>query len=368
MKKKTMLSVLAVFTALMLPFLACAHSGRTDASGGHRDNKNKSGLGSYHYHCGGHPAHLHQNGVCPYAAKSSSNTASGKTAATPKPTPSTVYASGVKITEFPQSMKAGDEASVHCTVLPSNAVNKSLTYKSDNESVVTVDRTGKLKALSPGKATITISTDNNQSSAFMIEVREVTADSIQIAHKTSELYAGETILLEATLLPDNTTDKQIHWESSDTDIASIDASGRLCAVSPGQATISAVQKDVRESFALTVKPVLAEHIEITTAIERLQKGSSVSLSAEIIPHHVSDDTVFWSVDNSTLAEIEGNTLKALEKGVVTVTATTSNGVSAQKTIEIYSNSAAGVIGTTAVLGGGGAGYCFYKRKKRTKTT
>lgn len=30
--------------------------------------KNKSGLGSYHYHCGGHPAHLHENGVCPYAS------------------------------------------------------------------------------------------------------------------------------------------------------------------------------------------------------------------------------------------------------------------------------------------------------------
>ena len=43
---------------------AAAHPGRTDANGGHRDNKNKSGLGSYHYHCGSHPAHLHPNGVC----------------------------------------------------------------------------------------------------------------------------------------------------------------------------------------------------------------------------------------------------------------------------------------------------------------
>ena len=48
--------------------VAEAHSGRTDRYGGHRDNKNKSGLGSYHYHCGGHPAHLHENGVCPYAS------------------------------------------------------------------------------------------------------------------------------------------------------------------------------------------------------------------------------------------------------------------------------------------------------------
>ena len=45
-----------------------AHPGRTDAQGGHHDYKNRSGLGSYHYHCGGYPAHLHPNGVCPYTS------------------------------------------------------------------------------------------------------------------------------------------------------------------------------------------------------------------------------------------------------------------------------------------------------------
>ena len=48
--------------------LSFAHSGRTDSNGGHRDNKNASGLGYYHYHCGGYPAHLHPNGVCPYTS------------------------------------------------------------------------------------------------------------------------------------------------------------------------------------------------------------------------------------------------------------------------------------------------------------
>lgn len=47
--------------------IAEAHSGRTDSYGGHHDYKNKSGLGAYHYHCGGYPAHLHENGVCPYS-------------------------------------------------------------------------------------------------------------------------------------------------------------------------------------------------------------------------------------------------------------------------------------------------------------
>lgn len=76
------------------PAFALAHSGRTDARGGHKDNKNKSGLGSYHYHCGGHPAHLHQGGVCPYASGStaaksakSSSGASSSAKASPRSLP-----------------------------------------------------------------------------------------------------------------------------------------------------------------------------------------------------------------------------------------------------------------------------------------
>lgn len=66
-----------------------AHSGRTDSSGGHKDNKNKSGLGSYHYHCGGNPAHLHDNGVCPYSTDSNKNSTSSSSKKEKKSTIST---------------------------------------------------------------------------------------------------------------------------------------------------------------------------------------------------------------------------------------------------------------------------------------
>lgn len=73
MRHPTFRRLLALLVLLaLLPAAALAHSGRTDSRGGHRDNKNKSGLGSYHFHCGGFPAHLHPNGVCPYSASGSS--------------------------------------------------------------------------------------------------------------------------------------------------------------------------------------------------------------------------------------------------------------------------------------------------------
>ena len=71
-KKLLLISTLLLVICFTCIFTVFAHSGRTDSSGGHRDNSNQSSLGSYHYHCGGYPAHLHTGGVCPYTSRSSS--------------------------------------------------------------------------------------------------------------------------------------------------------------------------------------------------------------------------------------------------------------------------------------------------------
>ena len=73
------ISICVFIILIIMCNITFAHSGRTDSNGGHRDNKNKSGLGSYHYHCGGHPAHLHTNGVCPYSNNSTTSTNKGNT-------------------------------------------------------------------------------------------------------------------------------------------------------------------------------------------------------------------------------------------------------------------------------------------------
>ena len=73
--RKIQVIILSICLSLSTSFsMAGAHSGRTDAMGGHHDYQNKSGLGSYHYHCGGHPAHLHKNGQCPYSTTSRTTT------------------------------------------------------------------------------------------------------------------------------------------------------------------------------------------------------------------------------------------------------------------------------------------------------
>lgn len=68
------LIVLAIVVILTFSFCISvfAHSGKTDADGGHYDHS----TGEYHYHCGGNPAHTHKNGVCPYDKKGTTSSSS----------------------------------------------------------------------------------------------------------------------------------------------------------------------------------------------------------------------------------------------------------------------------------------------------
>lgn len=87
--KRTFTLLLTV--ALLFSGSSLAHSGRTDPSGGHRDNRNVSGLGYYHYHHG-YPAHLHPNGICPYRSQTttpSSSTSTSVSVSRPAPKPKT---------------------------------------------------------------------------------------------------------------------------------------------------------------------------------------------------------------------------------------------------------------------------------------
>ena len=97
----TLFIALILFLTMIAP-IADAHSGRTDSNGGHKDNKNKSGLGYYHYHHGEGP-HLHENGVCPYnkttqsSPKTTFNSSTNTSGSTIK---STIKAAQIELNEL----------------------------------------------------------------------------------------------------------------------------------------------------------------------------------------------------------------------------------------------------------------------------
>ena len=84
MRNKKVLLIVALLLVICTTFIfnVLAHKGRTDSSGGHWDNS----TGTYHYHCGGYPAHSHTNGVCPYKKPKSNMEAVFETAGRELPT------------------------------------------------------------------------------------------------------------------------------------------------------------------------------------------------------------------------------------------------------------------------------------------
>lgn len=185
-----------VWTILTILFLiiaiggnAFAHSGRTDSRGGHKDNQNKSGLGSYHYHCGGHPAHLHENGVCPYSSTSSSTSSSSKSTSTSNSNSSNsksittsssvseqktiIKATGIKINESITNIKVGESIQLTVIITPENTEDKSITWASDKEDIATVSSTGKVVALKEGTVNITVTTSNGKKDTISITVEEL---------------------------------------------------------------------------------------------------------------------------------------------------------------------------------------------------
>lgn len=161
--KKTISILLTILTIISIGVNSYAHSGKTDSSGGHKDNNNKSGLGSYHYHCGGYPAHLHTNGVCPYSSSSTKTTST---------VPTTIVVTDIKINENVTSMKEGESKKLTATITPNDATDKNITWKSSDESIATVSTTGEVVAKKYGTVDITATSSNGKTSTIKIDIKE----------------------------------------------------------------------------------------------------------------------------------------------------------------------------------------------------
>ena len=74
--------------------------------------------------------------------------------------PATVSVTGLTLNQNTLALFAGDSATLTAAVTPDNATNKTLTWASSNGAVATVDQSGKVTAVAPGTAAITVTTND----------------------------------------------------------------------------------------------------------------------------------------------------------------------------------------------------------------
>lgn len=132
-------------------------------------------------------------------------TAAAETTATPAPTPepapAVVVPTSVTLEQEGGILNNGMTWTLHATVLPEDAADKTITWTSADESVATIDDSGVITTHAPGQTTITAaSTAGGVSTTYNLVVQEVvkcsycggtghTADTCAIK-KTAEQQTG----------------------------------------------------------------------------------------------------------------------------------------------------------------------------------
>ena len=186
-------------------------------------------------------------------------------------------------------------------LIPADATDVKLAYESSDESVATVDETGKVTAVANGECTITTyvvadakDADASELSAVAVEAADseevddsvatmpedlaamdsafgvvpedlkaetkvtvtTNVESVTLDKTEGVLTVGNTVTVTATVTPDTATNASVTWSSSDEAIATVDSEGKITAVAPGTATITAVSNsnpDANATYAVTVQ-------------------------------------------------------------------------------------------------------------------
>ena len=229
------------------------------------------------------------------------------------------------------SLKATETLTLVATVLPENATNKSVTWKSSNKAVATVDANGKVTAVAVGEATITATTadGSNKSATCKVIVVPTLATSITLDYTEYEMAEKSDFQLTATILPELTTNKGVVWSSSDMWIASVDENGLVRAYSVGEAVITATTIDgsnLSASCKVTVVSSLAQSITLDKTEVSLKATETATLVATVLPENTTEKSVEWSTSNEAVATVDATgKVTAIAVGEAIITAATTDG-------------------------------------------
>lgn len=183
--------------------------------------------------------------------------------------------------------------------------------------------------LEPGTYYVLVESDKEEDSedyTLTVEANEVvTVNSIQLSPDKTPVYVGDSVKMTATVLPENAENKEVEWETSDSTVATIDASGTVTCVGAGNVYITAKAKDgsnVTAQYLLNVQKILVEGIMVSAPSDTATVGEQVQLSAVIKPDNAMDKTVIWDSSNEEIATVsEEGKVTCKAAGDVTITAT-----------------------------------------------
>lgn len=229
-----------------------------------------------------------------------------------------------------------------------NSADCGFLWSSSDDSIVKVDGDGNVTAVSLGAAKITAEADDASgvTASCQITVKEKIVQKVEkivLSQTEKTLYAGESFNLAADVQPQNAEDRAVKWSSSAPKVVAVGNSGKVTALSNGQAEVTAEANDgsgVTASCQITVKekPVQkVEKIVLNKNKQTLYAGESFTLTADVQPKNAVDRTVKWSSSDPKIVTVSNSgkvTAQTEGRAVVTATASDGSGMRAGCTVTV----------------------------------
>ena len=179
-------------------------------------------------------------------------------------TAGSIYIDNISIERIPKAeqvilnanelwLETGDTFQLETTLLPAE-LDLSAVYKTSDGAIASVDKTGKITAVAPGKAVITVVGTGGKAEECVVYIvdKYVPTTGLAIGNSTLSMTPGQMKQLTAVFTPVNASNQLTTWATSDSSIVRISASGEITALRSGVATITVTSGEFSASCVVTV--------------------------------------------------------------------------------------------------------------------
>lgn len=258
-----------------------------------------------------------------------------------------------------KSMKIGDISTIAAVVYPTNATNKEITWFSYDTRIAEVYPGGLVYAKAEGSTLIRATTKDGGFNRYCtITVSgagtNVPVQDVKLNKNFENLEMGKVLKLTATIIPDNATNKQLVWASTDANIAVVDMNGIVTPKAVGVAVISASTPDNLYKAFCAINVIQPQNIAVTGVrlnkqVLIIDQGKSEKLAAAVQPENAANKRLIWQSENSGVAAVdqEGK-VTGIGQGVTKINVTTAEGGFVATCVVVVNQAAISTGGVTGV--------------------
>lgn len=166
----------------------------------------------------------------------------------------TVTVNSITLSSTNVSLEVGEELTLQATFSPAEAVVGTVVWASSDDNVASVSQEGKISALTPGEATISVATGDVKAECEVTVTKKIiNVETITLSATNVTLAPGDETVLQATFTPEDADLSSVVWSSSAEGVATVSQEGRVNAIAEGQATITVTAGEVKAECIVTVE-------------------------------------------------------------------------------------------------------------------